>query len=150
MQANDGSNWLQLVTRVTSPGSGAGEDSSTMLSFEQPTIVVPLQVLRVQDSLTDPYIDSLGGKVDLLITNPPFGKNKYDDPAGLEKMRTGELQLGWKWTPGRPEKKRLLKKADPAALFVDRNLQLLKPGGKLLIVVPDGLLSNAGDRYIRE
>jgi len=43
-----------------------------------------------------------------------------------------------------------LRKADPSALFVDRNLQLLKPGGRLLIVVPDGLLSNAGDRYIRE
>ncbi|MEZ4717473.1 MAG: N-6 DNA methylase [Caldilineaceae bacterium] len=43
-----------------------------------------------------------------------------------------------------------LKKADPAALFLDRNLDLLKPGGRLLIVVPDGLLSNSGDRYIRE
>jgi type I restriction enzyme M protein len=39
---------------------------------------------------------------------------------------------------------------DPAVLFIDRCLQLLKPGGRLLIVVPDGVLCNSGDRYVRE
>jgi type I restriction enzyme M protein len=33
---------------------------------------------------------------------------------------------------------------------LDRILQLLKPGGRLLIVLPDGILSNSGDKYIRE
>ena len=143
--------WLQKLKTYSVFGADAAPASITKAHLNLLTFGASAhRLLRVQDSITDPYIDSLVGKVDLLMTNPPFGKNKYDDPAGLEKMRTGELQLGWKWTPGRPEKKRLLKKADPAALFVDRNLQLLKPGGKLLIVVPDGLLSNAGDRYIRE
>lgn len=39
---------------------------------------------------------------------------------------------------------------DPAVLFIDRCLQLLKPGGRLLIVLPDGILCNSGDRYVRE
>ncbi len=39
---------------------------------------------------------------------------------------------------------------DPAVLFIDRCLQLLKPGGRLLIVLPDGVLCNSGDRYVRE
>jgi len=39
---------------------------------------------------------------------------------------------------------------DPAILFLDRCLQLLKPGGRLLIIVPDGVLCNSGDRYVRE
>lgn len=39
---------------------------------------------------------------------------------------------------------------DPAVLFVDRCLQLLKPGGRLMIVLPDGILCNSGDRYVRE
>lgn len=39
---------------------------------------------------------------------------------------------------------------DPAVLFIDRNLQLLKPGGRLMIVLPDGILCNSGDRYVRE
>lgn len=39
---------------------------------------------------------------------------------------------------------------DPAVLFIDRCLQLLKPGGRLFIILPDGILCNSGDRYVRE
>jgi type I restriction enzyme M protein len=39
---------------------------------------------------------------------------------------------------------------DPSVLFLDRCLQLLKPGGRLLIVLPDGVLCNATDEYVRE
>jgi type I restriction enzyme M protein len=39
---------------------------------------------------------------------------------------------------------------DPSVLFIDRNLQLLRTGGLLLIVLPDGVLCNSGDRYVRE
>lgn len=48
------------------------------------------------------------------------------------------------WKPVKPTS------IDPAVLFIDRCLQLLKPGGRLLIVVPDGVLCNSGDRYVRE
>jgi len=143
--------WLQKLKEYSLFGADAAPASITKAHINLLTFGVGAhRLLRVEDSITDRTIDSFAGKFDLLLTNPPFGKGKYDDPAGLEKMRTGELQLGWKWPPGRPEKRKPLKKADPAALFIDRNLQLLKPGGRLLIVVPDGLLSNAGDRYIRE
>ena len=143
--------WLQKLKTYSLFGADAAPASITkahinLLAYGASTH----RLLRVQDSITDSVIDSFERRFNLLMTNPPFGKGKYDDPTGMEKMRTGELQLGWKWTPGRPEKKKALKKADPAALFIDRNLQLLKPGGQLFIVVPDGLLSNAGDRYIRE
>jgi type I restriction enzyme M protein len=143
--------WLQELKEHGLFGADASPGSITKAHLNLLTFGASAhRLLRVEDSITDPIIDSLVGKFDLLMTNPPFGKGKYDDLAGLEKMRTGELQLGWKWPPGQPERKKPLKKADPAALFIDRNLQLLKPGARLLIVVPDGLLSNAGDRYIRE
>ena len=55
---------------------------------------------------------------------------------------------------GSPNSKGVWKAAstntDPAVLFIDRCLQLLKPGGRLLIVLPDGVLCNSGDRYVRE
>ena len=110
------------------------------------------QLLKVDDSITDPHIDKLIGKFDLIMTNPPFGSGKYDDPKGMAKMRQEELglELGWKWKAGDRSKKKELSKAEPAALFIDRNLQLLKPGGRLLIVVPDGILCNSSDAYIRE
>lgn len=130
------------------------------------------QLLHVDDSLLDQHIDCLMGKFDLIMTNPPFGKNKYDASKGesyakgLEKMRSNKLfyhpkvqpllddpryqcELGYSWTSDR-NKKKALKNANPASLFIDRNLQLLKPGGRLLIVVPDGILSNSDDKYIRE
>lgn len=39
---------------------------------------------------------------------------------------------------------------DPAVLFIDRCIQLLKPGGRLFIILPDGILCNSGERYVRE
>jgi type I restriction enzyme M protein len=39
---------------------------------------------------------------------------------------------------------------DPAVLFIDRCLQILRPGGYLMIVLPDGVLCNFGERYVRE
>ncbi|MGC9966673.1 MAG: N-6 DNA methylase [Syntrophobacteraceae bacterium] len=110
------------------------------------------QLLKVDDSITDEHIERLAGRLDLIMTNPPFGSGKYDDPKGMAKMRREDLglELGWSWKPGNRSKRKELTKADPASLFIDRNLQLLKPGGRLLIVVPDGVLCNSGDAYIRE
>ena len=110
------------------------------------------QLLKVDDSITNPHLDRLVGKFDLIMTNPPFGSGKYDDPRGLARMRSDNLglELGWSWTAGNRGKRKELKKADPAALFIDRNLQLLKPGGRLLIVTPDGILCNYTDAHIRE
>jgi type I restriction enzyme M protein len=130
------------------------------------------QLLHVQDSIVNQHIDRVIGKVSLIMTNPPFGQNKYSAnkgknyEIGLEKMRSVkeyydksvhhllddpryQCELGWKWTSDRNKKKEL-EKTDPAALFLDRNLQLLKPGGRMLIIVPDGILSNSSDDYVRE
>ncbi len=143
--------WLQKLKELSLFGADASPGSITKAHLNLLTFGASAhRLLRVQDSITDEVVSRLEEQFDLLMTNPPFGKGKYDDTDGLEWMRTGRLQLGWSWPPGRPDKKKALANADPAALFIDRNLQLLKPGGKLLIVVPDGLLSNAGYRYVRE
>lgn len=99
------------------------------------------QLLTVEDSILDERIDRLVGKFDVILTNPPFGEGKYTTQAGLEKMRRHDidLQLGWSWKTGQSKKKKL-QRADPALLFIDRNLHLLKAGGLLFIVLPDGIL----------
>ena len=55
---------------------------------------------------------------------------------------------------GKPDSKGFWRPAkhsiDYSVLFIDRCLQLLKPGGRLLIIVPDGVLSHSSDRYVRE
>ena len=79
------------------------------------------------------------GKVDLLFTNPPFGgKGKIDDGHILSRY---ELP-GW----GAPT----LRSSMPAEqLFIEAAMRFLKPGGYLVIVVPDGIVNNPGLEFIR-
>ena len=42
------------------------------------------------------------------------------------------------------------KGVDLSVLFLDRCLQLLKPGGRLVMIVPDSLLCNKDTRFVRE
>ena len=107
---------------------------------------------------------------------PKFGKNqeasKKDYQQNMERileMFRSDLTSsdgrggGYAYEPtvtglamgGKPNNKGVWKPVsptsiDPAVLFIDRCLQLLKPGGRLLIVLPDGVLCNSGDRYVRE
>jgi type I restriction enzyme M protein len=101
-------------------------------------------LITAEDSITDQRIDKMAGQFDLILTNPPFGSGKYVSPAGLEKMRdrVQGYALGWSWQRD-GSKKKALTRVDPAILFIDRNLGLLKPGGILGIVLPDGLLGPA-------
>ena len=71
-------------------------------------------------------------------------KTIYDyEPSVAGRALGGKPDTKGVWKPAKPS-------IDPAVLFIDRCLQLLKPGGRLLIVLPDGVLCNSGDRYVRE
>jgi N-6 DNA Methylase len=85
-------------------------------------------VFTVEDSITSPLLDPLAGKLKLILTNPPFGDGKYDDAEGI--VRTTRL------LPGCARRARI----DPALAFVARCLDLLAPGGRLGIILPDGLV----------
>lgn len=65
----------------------------------------------------------------------------YPSPSGLALGSKPDGKGNWKPVGAT---------IDPAVLFIDRYLQLLRPGGLLLIVLPDGVLCNSGDRYVRE
>jgi len=74
--------------------------------------------------------------VDIVITNPPFGtKGKVDDPRVLA---------------GFPNVARDRGKQVPDILFLERIVQLLKPGGRAGIVLPYGDLANSSLAYVRE
>ena len=80
-------------------------------------------------------VDVLNGAVDLILTNPPFGA-RFDD----QYVRTvcGDN------APFFSSQRRDGQTFDSELLFIDRNLRLLKDGGRLLIVVPDGVVSAKG------
>ena len=92
--------------------------------------------------------------VDLLFTNPPFGsKIPVDDPSILEQY---DLAHEWDYDGDEDryfirQPRKLQKSQPPEILFVERCVQLLKPGtGRMAIVLPDGILGAPGLEYVRE
>lgn len=86
--------------------------------------------------------------IDLILTNPPFGKSVKTDGILLDYQFGHELKI-FK-SKGRPPEKRPKNSQDSEVLFIEHYLRVLKPGGKLLIVLPDGVLSNATAKPVRD
>jgi type I restriction-modification system DNA methylase subunit len=77
-----------------------------------------------------PAIDD--GSFDIALTNPPFGAK--DDQAHILK----HYSLG----RGKSQKREVL--------LIEKNIRLLRPGGRIAIVIPEGILSNKTDNKIRD
>jgi type I restriction enzyme M protein len=89
------------------------------------------------------------GTMDVVMTNPPFGSNiPITSPNILSDY---ELARVWERTEdgGFRNTGRLQGSVAPEVLFIERCLDWLKPGGRMGIVLPDGILGNPGDEYIR-
>jgi len=86
---------------------------------------------------------------DVVLTNPPFGANiPIDDPAVLRGYDLGRRRTAIE--PGKYlQTDEVLPKRPPEVLFIERCLQFLKPGGRLGIVMPDGILGNPDSESVR-
>lgn len=95
------------------------------------------------------YEDVELGSMDFVMANPPFGtKIKVE---GHEILEQYDLAHSWKKQGDRWVMEGSLRNAmSPEVLFIERCIQFLKPGkGKLGIVLPDGILGNPENEYIR-
>ena len=89
------------------------------------------------------------GSMDVVMTNPPFGSDiPITDPNIL---RNFELAHVWERTEdgGFRNTGRVQGSVPPEVLFIERCYQWLRPGGRMGMVLPDGILGNPGDEYIR-
>jgi type I restriction-modification system DNA methylase subunit len=81
-------------------------------------------------------IDNYKEKVDLILTNPPFGakfsSNELRPNARNNYPLLHDLIL------------KNVSNFNSEVLFIDRCISLLKPNGKLLAVLPDSVISSAG------
>ncbi len=78
---------------------------------------------------------------DIVFTNPPFGAGQglvVDDPHILDQFELSRFETSGPRNSMPPEQ-----------IFIERCWQLLKPGGKMAIVLPDSILSNPGLVFIR-
>lgn len=89
------------------------------------------------------------GKFDVVMTNPPFGSKI--PVKGEAKLSQYDLGFQWKLnkTNGKWEKKKIKAKEAPQILFIERCIQLLKEGGRMAIVLPDGCFGNESLSYVR-
>jgi type I restriction enzyme M protein len=93
--------------------------------------------------------EQLDNAFDVVLTNPPFGsKGKIEDRKILKNYL---LARKWNKTPkGEWEVTRnVVTGQTPEILFIEKCLKLLRPGGRMAIVLPDGLLQNITSSYIR-
>ena len=75
---------------------------------------------------------------DILMANPPF--------AGDIKER----RILHQYTFGFKGNGKAQSKVGRDILFIERNLDFLKPGGRMAIVLPQGRFNNTSDKYIRD
>jgi type I restriction enzyme M protein len=89
------------------------------------------------------------GTMDVVLTNPPFGS---DIPITDEKiLQQYELAQVWEKTEDGEFRRtgRRQNSVAPEILFIERCVRWLKPGGRMGIVLPDGILGNPAAEYIR-
>jgi type I restriction enzyme M protein len=87
--------------------------------------------------------------MDVVLTNPPFGS---DIPITDDNiLKQFELASVWERLENDSFRRtgKMQGKVAPEVLFIERCINWLKPGGKLGIVLPDGILGNPGTEYIR-
>jgi len=73
---------------------------------------------------------------DVLLTNPPFA-GEIKDPGLLRQYDFGR------------KKGKLVNKMERHILFIERDLEFLRPGGRMAIVLPQGILNNTNMEYVR-
>lgn len=86
---------------------------------------------------------------DVVLTNPPFGKNI----VAISKEAQKEYDLGYIWKVDKKSKKyvktnNLQKNVPPQVLFVEKCIKLLKGNGRLGIVLPESLLTSNSYSYV--
>jgi type I restriction enzyme M protein len=104
------------------------------------------EIICTNALIEDKRFDS---EFDIVLTNPPFGsKGKIKDQRILSSYL---LARRWnkigddKWEATRS----VLAGQSPEILFIEKSLKLLRPGGRMAIVLPDGLLQNVSNSHIR-
>ncbi len=117
------------------------------------------------------------GRFDIILTNPPFGANVEPSDKILEEQITlpDEVEREYARVYGPPYKEaqarvraakdkpiaslfelpkakgnNTLGKVKTELLFIERCLDLLKPGGRLGIVLPESVFNNPSLAYVRE
>ena len=90
-------------------------------------------------------------QMDVVLCNPPFGAKTIEKRADV----LDAYDLGHQWGIGdTPESwvmtDNIAKSQQLGILFIERCWKMLRPGGRLAIILPEGYLSTAAHGYLRQ
>lgn len=88
--------------------------------------------LNTLKDISDNYTTDARGKFDMIFTNPPFGTKVKVDKEIAERYHLSKFSDA------------------PEVLFIEACYDFLKEGGKMAIVLPDGILGNPNTLPVRE
>ena len=123
----------------------------SLLAGGHPTVVCgdSLALQTADDDLKN--LIPVQEEYDVVLTNPPFGVKIV--AAAPQVLKTFSLARRWRfseadgaWQPTGDVRSHV----PPQVLFVERCLSLLRPGGRLGLVLPESVLSNKSYRYVIE
>jgi type I restriction enzyme M protein len=114
---------LALVDTLLSPARIHLVNSDSLVEFAQ------------LDNLLGRRLDPRNGGFSLVLTNPPFGKRLPRE--AIEKLAHFELAPA-----GRP--------VPLEVLGLERSISFLRPGGRLVIVLPHSIFTNRSTQQVRE
>jgi len=126
----------EQISRVVLMGMIIHEDGHTNIKCTD-----ALRVFDDINSLRD-HITIEPGTYTLLMTNPPFGADVSRVHSGATHPYLDTYELGGKVRRRNSQKTEIL--------FIERCLQLLETGGRMGIVLPDGILTNSSLQYVRD
>ena len=87
---------------------------------------------------------------DIVMANPPFAGD-IRESAVIHLYELGKKTESRRGKSGQPTaQKGWHEKMPRHVLFVERNLQFLRPGGRMAIVLPRGVFNNITDQHVRE
>lgn len=89
-------------------------------------------------------------QMDVVLCNPPFGAETSEKRPEILKG----YDLGHVWEPGNEPgtwnmTDEIAKSQQLGILFIERCWKMLRPGGRLAIILPEGYLSTGGHGYVR-
>lgn len=148
------------AAHLTALGTNDTEIAASVIGVEKDAYLAKLARTRLSLTTLEPSLvacgDSLAwrgvggdalniedGGYDVVMTNPPFGKKIV---AASKEVQKG-FHLGHKWTRNKAtgeyhQTSTLTRSAPPQVLFVERCLDLLRPGGRLGVVLPESLVTS--------
>lgn len=107
--------------------------------------VIGADALQPLKAIAELHSGFAAGSFDLVLTNPPFGASvELEAQPYLAEYRLGKSK------PDKKGKRKARKSQKTEILFIERIWDFLKPGGRAAIVLPDGILNNPSNDYVRE